>query len=116
MIFINNNINIYIKYILNKIKKMSSKNKSKKNLKGKDNTPQEDEEIIEEAPKEKPKNLERFIYVSTYNGGVLMSILKKLFEEINQKEFNLESVKEIFSPKITESERDNKEIDYISGF
>ena len=97
---------------------MSSKNKSKdpKNLKGKDNTPQEDEEIIEEAPKEKPKNLERFIYVSTYDDGVLMSILKKLFEEINQKAFNLESVKEIYTREITESERDNNEIDYISGF
>ena len=92
-----------------------SKQKEQKNAKGKDNNPPV-EEIIEEPPKEKPKNIERFIYISTYDDGILMGKLKKLFEDINQKAFNLESVKEVYTREISESEADNNEIDYISGF
>ena len=104
---------------------MKSKNKPKelnkkappKNLKGKDKKVQEqEEEKIEETPKEKPKNLERFIYISTYEDSNLMTTLKKLFEEVNQKAFNLESIKEVYTRDLSESEKDNNEIDYMSGF
>ena len=106
---------------------MKTKNKGKevskkfnqKNIKGKDkkieNTEEEEKEI-EEIPKEKPYNLERFIYITDYNDSELLSSLKKLFEDINQKAFSLLSTKEIYSRNLTESERDNNEIDYISGF
>ena len=96
-----------------------SKKANQKNIKGKDkkieNTEEEEKEI-EEIPKEKPYNLERFIYITDYNDSELLSSLKKLFEDINQKAFSLLSTKEIYSRNLTESERDNNEIDYISGF
>ena len=106
---------------------MKTKNKGKevskkfnqKNITGKvkkiENTEEEEKEI-EEIPKEKPYNLERFIYITDYNDSELLSSLKKLFEDINQKAFSLLSTKEIYSRNLTESERDNNEIDYISGF
>ena len=54
----------------------------------------EEEEEEKENPIIKPKNIERFIYISTYTDSNLMSILTKLFEEINQKAFNFQSAKE----------------------
>ena len=98
--------------------KNSAKKSPQKNIKGKDkkNGVKEEEEIKEEPPKEKPKNLERFIYISTYDDSNLMINLKKLFEEINQKAFNLESSKEVYTRDLTDEEKENNEIDYISGF
>lgn len=99
--------------------KNSAKKNQPKNPKGKDKKKQEkeeEEEKIEEPPKEKPKNLERFIYISTYNDSNLMSILKQLFEEINQNAFNLVSPKEVYTRNLSDIEKDSNEIDYISGF
>ena len=78
------------------------------------NEPEEEEP--QGPPPEKPLNLERFIYVTTYLDSNFISNLKQLFEEINQEAFNLKSVKEIYTKGLTEEERDNNEIDYISGF
>ena len=97
--------------------KNSAKKSPQKNIKGnKKIQEKEEEEKKEEPPKEKPKNLERFIYISTYNDSNLMITLKKLFEEVNQKAFNLESPKEVYTRNLTDEEKDNNEIDYISGF
>ena len=80
------------------------------------------EKSIEEDEKnqspdiEKEGNLERFIYYTTYNDQNFMEKLNPLFQEINQKAFNLRSQKETFTYALTEEERDNNEIDYISGF
>lgn len=78
---------------------------------------QEEEENVEEVipPPEKVKNLERFIYVTVYNDSEHMIKLKELFEEINQEAFQLKSVKEIYTIGLTEEERDDNEIDYVSG-
>ena len=78
------------------------------------NEPEEEEP--QGPPPEKPLNLERFIYVTTYLDSNFMQTLKQLFEEINQSAFNLKSVKEIYTKGLTEEEKDNNEIDYISGF
>ena len=102
--------------------KSKDKNNAKKGqqkiIKGKEKKIQETEEEEKEEvpPKENPKNLERFIYISTYNDSNLMTTLKKLFEEINQNAFNLKSEKEVYTRNLTEEEQDNNEIDYISGF
>ena len=85
-------------------------------IKGKDtNEPGEEEEEEQCPPPEKPLNLERFIYITTYLDSNFMKILKKLFEEINQAAFNLKSVKEIYTRELTQEEKENNEIDYISG-
>ena len=84
--------------------------------KGKNKNEPEEEEEPQGPPPEKPLNLERFIYVTTYLDSNFISNLKQLFEEINQEAFNLKSVKEIYTKGLTEEERDNNEIDYISGF
>ena len=78
------------------------------------NEPEEEEPQL--PPPEKPLNLERFIYITNYLDSNFMTTLKQLFEEINQSAFNLKSVKEIYTKGLTEEERDNNEIDYISGF
>ena len=62
------------------------------------------------------KNLERFIHITTYSDKETMKKLKLLFEEINKSAFGLHSVNEIYIKELTESERNNNEIDYISGF
>ena len=108
------------------MKETKSKNKIRnsikpgqiKSSKGKDkkNQEEEDEEKKEEPPKENPYNLERFVYISTYDDSNLMTKLKNLFEDVNQKAFNLVSTKEIYTRGLTEEEKDNNEIDYISGF
>ena len=92
---------------------------SQKNIgKGKDKLKQknEEEEEPQGPPPEKPYNLERFIYITTYYDGNVMKALKELFEDINKNAFNLKSVKEIYTRGLSEEERDNNEIDYISGF
>ena len=76
----------------------------------------EDEEKSKSPEIEKEKNLERFIYYTVYNDINFMEKLTPLFEEINQKAFNLRSPKEIYTYNLTEEDRDNNEIDYISGF
>lgn len=96
----------------------------KPSTKGKDGKPgqkgnnknEPEEEEPQGPPPEKPLNLERFIYVTNYLDSNFMQTLKLLFEEINQTAFNLKSVKEIYTKGLTEEERDNNEIDYISGF
>ena len=84
--------------------------------KGKNKNEPEEEEEPQGPPPEKPLNLERFIYVTNYLDSNFMQNLKQLFEEINQTAFNLKSVKEIYTKGLTEEEKDNNEIDYISGF
>ena len=100
----------------NNSKKTTQKNEKVKDKKVKKKEEKEEEEKIEEPPKVKIKNLERFIYISTYDDSKLMSTLKQLFEEINQKAFNLVSPKEVYTRNLTDEEKDNNEIDYISGF
>lgn len=91
----------------------AGKPSAKKDPKKKDQ-PEEPEEQL--PPPEKPKTLERFIYVTTYQDSKVMQTLKEIFEEINQKAFNLKSVKEIYTRGLSDEEKDNNEIDYISGF
>ena len=88
--------------------KPSKDDKSKSNL-------QEEEEKSQTQEEEREKNLERFIYVTTYDDTNFMEKIKVLFEEINQKAFNLRSPKEIYTYGLSPEERDNNEIDYISG-
>jgi len=89
--------------------------KTKTNPKDK-NAKQEEEEVVQPQPiVEKPKNLERFIYVTTYWDEDAMTKIRGLFEEINQSAFQLRSVKEIYTRDLTDEEKDNNEIDYISG-
>ena len=95
-------------------KAVDDKNKASKG-KGKGKNEPEEEEP-QGPPPEKPLNLERFIYITTYYDNNFMQTLKKLFEEINQSAFKLRSVKEIYTRGLTDEERDNNEIDYISGF
>ena len=98
--------------------KKEKEEKGKKDVKGKgkNKKEEEEEEEVPLPPPEKPANLERFIYVTTYYDNAAMQKIKELFEEINQKAFQLRSVKEIYTRNLTDEERDNNEIDYISGF
>ena len=98
------------------MKPSSKKEDQKKNQQKGNNKNEPEEEEPQGPPPEKPLNLERFIYVTTYLDSNFMQTLKELFEEINQKAFTLKSVKEIYTKGLTEEERDNNEIDYISGF
>ena len=88
-------------------------NKSKNN--GQSNNLTEGEKsLTSESSKEKP--LERFIYITTYYDSDFISKISQLFEEINQKAFNLSSPKETYTRDLSEEERQNMDIDYISGF
>ena len=80
------------------------------------NKNKEENIIKKEKEKEKEYNIERFIYFTTYYDSDIMKKLKELFEEINQSAFQLNSKKEILIRELTEEERNNNEIDYISGF
>ena len=101
-------------------KKQSIKERDKQLLKEK--VKEKIEEEIPEEEKEKEilniniKKIERFIYISTYNDSNLMSTLTKLFEEINQKAFNFQSKKEIYTYSLSQEDQENTELDYISGF
>ena len=65
---------------------------------------------------EREKNLERFIYYTTYDDINFMEKINQLFEEINQTAFELRSPKEIYTYGLTPEDKDNNEKDYISGF
>ena len=100
------------------MKSSSSKNQIKeensKNNDPKEKNQEEDNSSNNEIAKE--KTLERFIYVTTYHDSDFLEKIKLLFEEINQKAFNLSSPKETYTHNLTEEERQNNDIDYISGF
>lgn len=104
------------------MKKNDPKSKPKtpsdnKTLKGKDkkSTSNIEEKKEEDKPYENEKLIERFIHVTTYSDSNSMEIIKQLFENINQKAFSLKSVKEIYTKELSEEERNNNVIDYISG-
>ena len=88
--------------------------KEKEKEKEKEEEKSEEEENIEQIPR--PKNIERYIYISTYQDYNLMSNLKQCFEEINQKAFSFPSTKEVYTYNLSPQEQDDNEIDYISGF
>ena len=96
-------------------KKPKDTKKATTTIKGKQPVQIDDEVDETLPPPEKEKNLERFIYVTTYNDSDAMKRIKELFEEINQPAFNLQSVREIYTRNLTDDERDNNDIDYISG-
>ena len=85
--------------------------KNKTNQKDKNAKPEEEQVEQPEPVVEKPKNLERFIYVTTYSDEDAMTKIRELFEEINQSAFQLRSVKEIYTKDLTDEEKDNNEID-----
>ena len=95
-------------------KKTLNSEKSKKNIQ-QDNTNQEEEKSSSDDLL-KDKNLERFVYVTTYYDSEFLEKIKALFETINQKAFNLASPKEIYTHDLTEEEKKSTDIDYISGF
>ena len=76
----------------------------------------EEEEKNIPSEEERESNLERFIYYTTYDDINFMEKIVPLFEEINQKAFDLKSPKEIYTYGLTPEDRDNNEKDYISGF
>ena len=78
------------------------------------NLEEEEKNSVEEDDRE--KNLERFIYYTTYDDMNFMEKINPLFEEVNQKAFELRSPKEIYTYSLTPEDRDNNEKDYISGF
>jgi len=94
-------------------KKTIDEEKSKNNIQ-KVNGKEEEKSSLNEIDKD--KTIERYIYITTYNDSNFLEKIKLLFEEINQKAFNLSSQKEIYTHNLTEEERQNNEIDYISGF
>ena len=104
-----------------KTKQKESKSKSKKEKqkgkeKEKEKTIEEENENENKIPIPQPKNIERYIYISTYLDVELMSNLKLIFEEINQKAFNFASPREIYTYNLTQEEQNNNSLDYISGF
>ena len=90
--------------------------KDEKSIDKQENNNNQEEDKSSSNEHEKEKVLERFIYVTTYNDSNFLEKIKLLFEEINQKAFNLSSPKEIYTHCLTEEERQNLEIDYVSGF
>ena len=44
-----------------------------------------------------------------------MKTLKEIFETVNTKAFNLQSVKEVYTKNLTPEEQNNLKIDFISG-
>ena len=101
----------------NKSKQKESKSKSKKDKeKEQQKTIDEEDQNENKVPIPKPKNIERYIYISSYLDVELMSNLKLLFEEINQKAFNFPSTREIYTYSLTQEEQQNNSLDYLSGF
>ena len=93
----------------------SEKSAKKSDEKSKNNQNEEQPEDVE-PKKENPKNLERFIYITSYTDRQFIETLKTVFEEINQAALELRSPKEIYTQDLTEEQRDDNTIDYISGF
>ena len=87
-----------------------------KESKSKPKSKKEKEQEEENIPQPQPKNIERYIYISSYSDIELMSKLKNLFEEINQKAFNFPSTREINTYELSPEEQQNNNLDYISGF
>ena len=85
------------------------------NQKSKPDIQQEEEKNIPNE-EEREKNIERFIYYTSYNDINFMEKLNHLCEEINQTAFELQSPKEIYTYGLTPEDKDNNEKDYISGF
>ena len=81
-----------------------------------DNNDNNEEEQSSKSDEGKEKVLERFIYITTYNDSNFIEKIRQLFEEINQKAFNLTSPKEIYTYDLTPEDKQNLDIDYISGF
>ena len=101
----------------NKSKQKESKSKSKKDKeKEQQKTIDEEEQNENKIPIPQPKNIERYIYISSYLDVELMSNLKLLFEEINQNAFKFPSTREIYTYSLTQEEQQNNSLDYISGF
>ena len=94
----------------------ADKTKQKGKEKEKEKTIEEENENENKIPIPQPKNIERYIYISTYLDVELMSNLKLIFEEINQKAFNFASPREIYTYNLTQEEQNNNSLDYISGF
>ena len=94
----------------------SQQKESKSKPKSKKEKEQEEENEEENIPQPQPKNIERYIYISSYSDIELMSKLKNLFEEINQKAFNFPSTREINTYELSPEEQQNNNLDYISGF
>ena len=94
----------------------SQQKESKSKPKSKKEKEQEEENEEENIPQPQPKNIERYIYISSYSDIELMSKLKNLFEEINQKAFNFPSTREINTYELSPEEQQNNKLDYISGF
>ena len=69
-----------------------------------------------EIENELKNNITRFIYVTHYTDSYAVNTMKCLFEEINQCAFNLRSAKEIYARELSQSEQNDNDIDYISGF
>jgi len=104
----------------NKKEEKNSKNnkdqkKSKDKLKAKQKEEEEEKEKEVIIPKENPKNIERFIYLTNYSDVNSVKTINQLFQDINSSAFNLASKKDIISKELTEEEQNNNEIDYISG-
>ena len=100
------------------MKSSTSKNKINENNSKNNNLKEkiQEEEKSSNNEIEKEKTLERFIYITVYNDSDFLEKIRLLFEEINQKAFNLSSPKEIYTHNLSEEERQNNNIDYISGF
>lgn len=74
-----------------------------------------DDELENENEIELPKNITRVIYVTHYTDSDTLNIMKRLFEEINQRAFDLRSAKEIYARELSKREQNDNNIDYISG-
>ena len=74
------------------------------------------EEVEIQPPPPKEKNLERFIHITNYKDHESIRILKELFETINKQAFDLKSTKETYTRDLTNVEKEDNNLDYISGF
>ena len=99
----------------NNSKNNKDQKKSKEKLKAKQKEEEEEEKEEVIIPKENPKNIERFIYLTNYSDINSVKTLNLLFQEINSSAFNLSSNNDIISKELTPEEQNNNEIDYISG-
>ena len=96
-------------------KKQTKEKDKKSNDKSKAVAKVKEEEEKYILPKENPKNIERFIYITKYSDINSLTIINQLFQDINSLAFNLQSKNDIISKELTEEEQNNNNIDYISG-